>query len=121
LLRTWLAPLGIYDRRALRAPRRSYRIEYTADAVAHLKDMTPRQSATVLDMVRLQLMHEPMVPTRNRKLLRANSVAPWELRIGDIRVYFDLTDVPERVVTVRAVGIKRRERVFIGGKEVDLE
>ena len=30
------------------------------------------------------------------QLLRANPVAPWELRIGDLRVYFDVEQVPER-------------------------
>jgi hypothetical protein len=45
---------------------------------------------------------------------------PWELRIGDVRVYFDVEETPEAVVTIRAVGIKTRERFLIGGKEVDL-
>jgi hypothetical protein len=66
------------------------------------------------------LSHEPTRATRNRKLLRANPVAPWELRIGDIRVYFDLSEDPEPIVTIRAVGIKIREKVVIGGDEVDL-
>jgi hypothetical protein len=57
---------------------------------------------------------------RNRKLLRANPVAPWELRIGDLRVYFDVAEEPSPVVTVRAVGVKVRNRVLIGGQEVDL-
>jgi mRNA-degrading endonuclease RelE of RelBE toxin-antitoxin system len=47
-------------------------------------------------------------------------VAPWELRIGDIRVYFDVEQAPEAIVTIRAVGRKRREKVLIGGVEVDL-
>ena len=105
----------------VRARRRPHRIEYTPEAALHLEGLTARQSATVLDTVSRQLTYEPTVATKNRKLLRANSVAPWELRIGDIRVYFDVIDQTETVVVVRAVGIKRRERVFIGGKEVDLE
>jgi hypothetical protein len=35
-------------------------------------------------------------------------------------VYFDVVEVPRAVVTVRAVGIKVRERVKIGGVGVDL-
>jgi mRNA-degrading endonuclease RelE of RelBE toxin-antitoxin system len=100
--------------------RRRYRIEYTDEAVEHLRGLTARQRVTVLDSVEVQLVHEPTVPTRNRKLLRANPVAPWELRIGAMRVYFDVVEVPRAVVTVRAVGIKVRERVRIGGVEVDL-
>jgi mRNA-degrading endonuclease RelE of RelBE toxin-antitoxin system len=71
-------------------------------------------------MVPQQLGHQPTLPTRNRKLLRANAVAPWELRVGDIRVYFDVEERPEAIVIVRAVGVKIRERVLIGGVEVDL-
>ena len=100
--------------------RRSYRIEYTNEAVEQLGELTARQRATLLDSVERQLAHQTTVATRNRKLLRANPVAPWELRIGAMRVYFDVVEVPSAVVTVRAVGVKVRERVRIGGVEVDL-
>ena len=100
--------------------RRRYRIEYTDQAVEHLRGLGAHQRAAVLDSVEVQLAHEPTVPTRNRKLLRANPVAPWELRIGTMRVYFDVVEVPRAVVTVRAVGIKVRERIRIGRVEIDL-
>lgn len=64
--------------------------------------------------------HQPTLPSRNRKLLRANPLAPWELRVGDLRVYFDVTTEPVPVVTVRDVGVKVRERVWIAGEEVEL-
>ena len=99
---------------------RRYRIRYADAAVRHLSRLTARQRGTVLDVVELKLTHQPTLPTRNRKRLRDNSVAPWELRIGDIRVYFDVEEAPEAVVTIRAVGLKERERVLIGGEEVDL-
>jgi len=89
--------------------------------VLHLDRMDARRVATVLDTVIRQLSHEPATATRNRKPLRANAVAPWELRIGDIRVYFDVAEDPEPIVTVRAVGIKFREKVVIGGNEVDIQ
>jgi len=73
----------------------------------------------VLDSVEEQLEHQPTVETRNRKPMRPNPVAPWELRIGDLRVYYDVRDEPERIVYIRAVGIKERNRVRIG-KEVIL-
>jgi hypothetical protein len=49
--------------------------------------------------------------------MRPNPVAPWELRIGTLRVYYDFEDRPERVVFIRAIGIKERNSVRIG-KEV---
>ena len=101
--------------------RRPYRIDYSPEAVDHMEGLTARQSATVLDVVAARsLTHEPTVPTRQRKVLRANAVAPWELRIGDLRVYYEVKDDPERVVVVKAVGVKERNRVLIGGEEVKL-
>jgi mRNA-degrading endonuclease RelE of RelBE toxin-antitoxin system len=97
-----------------------FRIAYADAAVLHLSQLTARLRATVLDVTELKLTHQPTVPTRNRKRLRDNTLAAWELRIGDIRVYFDVEEAPEAVVTVRAVGVKARERVLIGGEEVDL-
>ncbi len=97
-----------------------YRIQYTPEAVSHLTAFTAHQQALVLDRVEEQLRHQPTVATRNRKLLRANPVAAWELRIGSLRVYFDVDELPERIVTVRAVGEKIREKAVIGGHEVDL-
>jgi mRNA-degrading endonuclease RelE of RelBE toxin-antitoxin system len=94
-------------------------VEYAEQAVRHLRDFAARDRTIILDAVVRQLTHEPTVPTRNRKLLRANAIAPWELRIGSIRVYFEVQDTLA-IVTVRAVGVKVRERVLIGGVEVDL-
>jgi mRNA-degrading endonuclease RelE of RelBE toxin-antitoxin system len=97
-----------------------YRIDYSPEAEDHLMALSARDSSLVLDTVLRQLAHQPTAPTRNRKLLRANPVAPWELRIGSLRVYYEVKDEPEPVVVVKAVGIKDRERVLIGGEEVKL-
>lgn len=48
-----------------------------------------------------------------------NPLAPWELRAGALRVYYDVEE-PARKVLIRAIGIKERERVRIGGKEFEL-
>lgn len=52
--------------------------------------------------------------------MRPNPVAPWELRVGTLRVYYDIEEEPESVVYIRAVGIKVRSRVYIGGEEIEL-
>jgi hypothetical protein len=39
--------------------------------------------------------------------------------IGDLRVYYDVTEEPQ-AVSVVAVAIKRGNRVFIGGEEMPL-
>jgi len=48
---------------------------------------TPRQRALIFDAVEKQLMHEPFTETRNKKPLRPNPLAPWELRIGNLWVF----------------------------------
>jgi mRNA-degrading endonuclease RelE of RelBE toxin-antitoxin system len=66
----------------------SHQIEYSPDAEDHLKALTARQQAIVLDAVDKQLKYQPTVETRNRKPMRPNPIAPWELRIGNLRVYY---------------------------------
>ena len=83
----------------------SYRIEYSPDTEVHLRAVTARQQAIVLDTVDEQLIHQPTVETRNRKPMRPNPVAPWELRIGNLRVYYDVEEESESVVYIRAVGV----------------
>jgi hypothetical protein len=76
----------------------------------------------VFDAVDQQLAYQPLVETRNRKPMRPNPVAPWELRIGNLRVYYDVdaAELPEPIVRIRAVGIKYRNRVMIGGEAIEL-
>jgi mRNA-degrading endonuclease RelE of RelBE toxin-antitoxin system len=97
-----------------------FRVEYSPDAEAHLRALTARQQAIVVDAVDRQLAHQPAVETKNRKPMRPNPVAPWELRIGNLRVYYDVDAQPEAVVYIRAVGIKERNRVRIGKEVVEL-
>jgi hypothetical protein len=82
--------------------------------------LTTRQQRLVLATVDKQLMHQPTVETRNRKPMRPNPIAPWELRIGNLRVYYDVEEAPELVVFIRAVGIKERNRVRIGREVIEL-
>ena len=99
--------------------KRPYRIEYSPPSRDHLAALEARHRATILDKVDVQLAYEPTAVSRNRKPLQLNPLARFELRIGDLRVYYEV-DERERVVEIRAVGIKDRSRVFIGGDEVDL-
>jgi mRNA-degrading endonuclease RelE of RelBE toxin-antitoxin system len=98
----------------------AYRIEYSPESEAHLRSLTARQQAIVFDTVDEQLVYQPTIETRNRKLMRPNPLAPWELRIGDLRVYYDVEEVPEAVVYINAVGIKERDQVRIAGEVYDL-
>lgn len=98
----------------------SYQIEYTDAAIEHLKFLTTRQQRTVLDTVDEQLKYEPLVETRNRKPMEPNSLATWELRTGNLRVYYDVEENIVSVVYIQAVGVKNRNRVRIGQEEIEL-
>jgi hypothetical protein len=71
----------------------------------------------VLDAIDHSLLYEAALETRNRKPMRPNPLAPWELRIGSVRVYYDVHEEPLRTVVILAFGIKERDKVRIG-KEV---
>ena len=97
-----------------------YQIRYSPDAEDHLRNLTARLRSTVLDAVDQQLRHQPTVETRNRRPMRPNPIAPWELRIGRLRVYYDVEQDPDAVVCIRAVGVKERNHVRIGTEVVQL-
>ena len=54
--------------------------------------------------------------TRNRFRMAPPSLATWELRLGELRVFYD---VEGQTVRIRAVGVKQRNRLLIAGQEVD--
>src|SRR5262249_9091645 len=83
------------------------------------RQFTARQRSTVFDRVDEQLIHEPTRETRNRKEMLPNDIASWELRIGDMRVYYNVLE-DSQTVLVAAVGMKHGNRVFIGGIEKQL-
>lgn len=97
-----------------------YRIEYSLETEEHFQALTTRQQTIVLDTVERQLQYQPTIETINRKPMRPNPIAPWELRIGDLRVYYDIEDEPEHAVYIRAVGIKERNKVKIGKEVINL-
>ncbi|MGB7272339.1 MAG: hypothetical protein WBC69_03525 [Geitlerinemataceae cyanobacterium] len=96
----------------------AYRIEYLPIVKLHFRTLTARQRSIVLDSVDEQLTYEPIVITRNRFLMRPDSIAAWELRIGELRVYYDIEEDPEQVVYICAVGVKEGNLVRIGTEVV---
>jgi mRNA-degrading endonuclease RelE of RelBE toxin-antitoxin system len=97
-----------------------YRIDISPAAESHLRVLTARRQRVLFDAIEAQLPHQPTAETRNRKMLRPNPIAEWELRVGDLRVYYDVEEAPEQVVRVRAVGVKNRDEVRIAGRIVKL-
>jgi mRNA-degrading endonuclease RelE of RelBE toxin-antitoxin system len=97
-----------------------YSIHWTRNAREHLRGVSARDQRKTVAGIELHLKHQPQVETLNRKKMRPNEVAPWELRIGNLRVYYDVMEEPEHDVMILAIGIKDRNCVYIGGEAVDL-
>ena len=92
-------------------------IQFVSSAKRQLRGFGANEQIRILQAVEMQLSHEPLKETRNRKRLRQNPIAPWELRINKVRVFYD---VEENTVTILAIGTKRRDRLYIEGEEIQL-
>jgi mRNA-degrading endonuclease RelE of RelBE toxin-antitoxin system len=97
-----------------------FRIEYSPEAEAHLYALSARDQVIVLDAIERQLSYQPTVETRHRKPMRPNPLAPWELRIGNLRVYDDVKERPKAAVQILGIGIKERYRVRAGQGVIEL-
>lgn len=101
-----------------------YSIEYTEEALKDLDYFRKPEQKLILDGVDQQLARQPTTETNNRKRLRPNSVAEWELRISKYRVFYDVLEesTPEvvKIVKIEAVGFKEHNTLYIRGKEFEL-
>jgi len=96
-----------------------FRIELTEEARSDLLFYPAFERKIITTGIRAQLSHQPVIKTNNRKPLRINPVAPWELRIGRFRVFYE-ADEPSGTVTIISVGHKERNLLFVRGEEVKL-
>lgn len=98
----------------------AYEVEFAESVEAHFGALTARERATILDTIGRQLRHEPLKETRHRKPLRPNPIAPWELRVGQLRVFYEVVGVENGLVRILAVGRKVRNTLWIGDTEIRL-
>jgi len=96
-----------------------FEIRFTQEAIDDLQSLRKRDQQEIITAIESQLGHQPAEPTRNRKQLRPNQLAEWELRVGDFRVFYD-ADGAIAVVTILAVGWKRGSKLFVRGEEYEL-
>jgi hypothetical protein len=94
----------------------AYRIRFTESAENHFAQLSARQQAIVVDAVKVQLKNEPLRETRNRKQLRPNPLAPWELRVE--LVFYEVDGLDPNLVNVLAIGTKKGNQLFVSGKEI---
>jgi mRNA-degrading endonuclease RelE of RelBE toxin-antitoxin system len=75
-----------------------YQIAYSISVADDLKALGAPERSHILEEIDVQLIHEPLRGTRNRKIL-VGLVPPWEhvppvweLRIGEYRVFYDVDE-----------------------------
>jgi len=91
----------------------------TEDAKADLRWYRTFEQKTIVSQIKEQLRYEPLMETKNRKMLRDNPIAPWELRLGKYRAFYHVLR-EEGVVSAVAIGHKEHATLFIRGQEVKL-
>jgi mRNA-degrading endonuclease RelE of RelBE toxin-antitoxin system len=97
----------------------NYQVEFLQEAVEDFQLLRKFDQQRVVAAIEVQLLHEPMRETRNRKRLRPNDLAEWELRVDAFRVFYDVLAETE-VVKVVAVGYKDGNDLFIHGERYEL-
>jgi mRNA-degrading endonuclease RelE of RelBE toxin-antitoxin system len=88
-------------------------------AVRLFRALPKAQQPGVKDGIRVQLQeNDPTQESRNKfRLRRLSPYAEYELRPGDVRVFYR---VREEIVEVVLIGQKRGNRLLIGGAEFEI-
>src|SRR5947209_18239081 len=97
----------------------AFTVQFSPQARKHVKSFRKRDQQIILDAISEQLTHQADVSTRNRKKWEENELARWELRVGDVRVCYDVNEEEEnvRVVAVGAKVSNSRRRGAAGGRQ----
>jgi len=96
----------------------AYEIRFVASARRQLGGFEADERVGIVAAIEGQLSNEPLTEARNRKHLRPNRIAPWELRVRSARVFYDVEE--PATVTILAIGKKQRNKLYIEGKEIQL-
>ena len=106
------------------AGKQPFSLTYDKATKTHLRAIESKYHSLIRKSIENQLLYEPGKETRNRKPLRQPTPfeATWELRFGPdnrFRVLYGI-DENKREVQIQAIGVKERNVLLIGGKEVNL-
>lgn len=83
----------------------AYRITVTSVAEAQLRALPVREQRILEAAILAKLQNQPATPTRAIKRLRPNPLAEYELRVGELRVLYNVEEFEVVLLTVgRKVG-----------------
>jgi mRNA-degrading endonuclease RelE of RelBE toxin-antitoxin system len=95
-----------------------FQVVFTPGAEADLAHFRAADRRLIIEAIRTHLTTDADSEGRRRKKLAPNPVAPWELRVGNHRVFYEIEG--DATVTVLALGVKDHNDLFIRGRKVDL-
>lgn len=106
------------------AKQEPFALIYDPEIHGQLDAIEPKYQSEIRSAIEKQLRFEPEKATRNRKRLERpiDLGATWELRLGPqncFRVFYRV-DAENRAVRILAIAVKERNRIFLGGEEVEL-
>jgi hypothetical protein len=106
------------------AKRQPFALIYDPEVTGHLNAIESKYHSLIRATIEEQLLFEPERATRNRKRLERSIAlgARWELRLGAdnrFRVFYRV-EAEERQIRILAIAVKERNRLFLGGEEVEL-
>jgi mRNA-degrading endonuclease RelE of RelBE toxin-antitoxin system len=91
-----------------------FEIVLAPEAVRSLRALPARHRAEVRDALETHLRHEPTKVSKSRiKRLRGMAKPQYRLRVGETRVFYDVTD---ETVEVLAIVAKRQTQAWLAGR-----
>ena len=104
--------------------RKPFELIYDAEVRKHIAKIERKYHSLIRRTIEKMLTYYPETETRNRKpLLRPSAFGTaWELRFGAdnrFRVFYR-TNRENRQVYILAIGVKVKNRLFVGGEEFEL-
>lgn len=96
-----------------------YQIQFSRRADDDLRFFKKHEQRIIVEGIEKHLTDQPLIETRNRKLLRDNPLSSWELRIQHYRVFYDVFE-NEQIVKIIAIGYKKHNQLYFRGVEFDL-
>lgn len=95
-----------------------YNIEVEQSANGDLNYYDKFNQTIIVKAILEYLQKDANIETRKRKQLRHNILAPWELRVGKYRVFYEIT--ANQIVKILAIGHKEHNELYIRGRKVEI-
>ena len=86
-------------------------IRFTEGAMQDLKTFSLAKQKWIVTALELKLEWDATQESRDRKRLRPQPIAEWAMRLGEVRVFYDV-DIANRVVKVEALGRQKPDEAI---------